>query len=304
MVHTYTHRADVGQSCKPTCITYSFIESTKSKIGLCPLVFTGYPIKCCLKVKVLLVIPVLISSTLFSAFMGVFVYALFGTSKDVTLGPTAILSLITASAISNCTNKVACATLLTFLCGIIQLVMGIFNLGMYCNTHVVYVLLFLLHSCMCLMVCMLVYRIFDWLHTSPCDQWFHISSSSHYSRRTAQGILCVYVCTMQVAEWEWASVCTTINTGFFSQHLIGVKTSGHRPIFDFVLSMKETLWQLPNVKWALAIRSVMYNTNALSLCEWNLRYYNCFCNQSVGSTVGCLLHSYSFVSPGEKDTNL
>ena len=58
-------------------------------------------------------------------------YALFGTSKDVTLGPTAILSLITASAISNCTNKVACATLLTFLCGIIQLVMGIFNLGMY-----------------------------------------------------------------------------------------------------------------------------------------------------------------------------
>ena len=67
--------------------------------------------------------------------MGVFVYALFGTSKDVTLGPTAILSLITASAISNCTDKVACATLLTFLCGLVQLVMGIFNLGKLNNYY-------------------------------------------------------------------------------------------------------------------------------------------------------------------------
>ena len=62
-------------------------------------------------------------------------YALFGTSKDVTLGPTAILSLITASAISNCTDKVACATLLTFLCGLVQLVMGIFNLGKLNNYY-------------------------------------------------------------------------------------------------------------------------------------------------------------------------
>ena len=77
---------------------------------------------------------------LFSAFMGVFVYTLFGTSKDVTLGPTAILSLITASAIGNCSNKVACAALLTLLCGLIQFTMGVLNLG----TVYLYV------QCMCL----------------------------------------------------------------------------------------------------------------------------------------------------------
>ena len=31
---------------------------------------------------------------LYSSFMGVFLYTLLGTSKDVTLGPTAIMSLI------------------------------------------------------------------------------------------------------------------------------------------------------------------------------------------------------------------
>ena len=31
---------------------------------------------------------------LYSSFMGVFIYCLMGTSKDVTLGPTAIMSLI------------------------------------------------------------------------------------------------------------------------------------------------------------------------------------------------------------------
>ena len=61
--------------------------------------------------------------------MGVFVYTLFGTSKDVTLGPTAILSLITVSAINGCADPVACATLLTLLCGLIQFTMGILNLG-------------------------------------------------------------------------------------------------------------------------------------------------------------------------------
>lgn len=38
---------------------------------------------------------------LYSAFMGVFVYAIFGTAKDVTVGPTALMSLIVAAAFSS-----------------------------------------------------------------------------------------------------------------------------------------------------------------------------------------------------------
>ena len=36
---------------------------------------------------------------LYTAFMGCFIYAVLGTSKDISLGPTAILSLLTATLI-------------------------------------------------------------------------------------------------------------------------------------------------------------------------------------------------------------
>lgn len=37
---------------------------------------------------------------LYSSFMGPFLYVVFGTAKDVTLGPTAIMSLLVASTLS------------------------------------------------------------------------------------------------------------------------------------------------------------------------------------------------------------
>jgi len=68
--------------------------------------------------------------------MGCFIYVLFGTSKDVTLGPTAILSLLTASITDNCDSdlersdlRVPCAIALTFFSGAIQLAVGMLNLG-------------------------------------------------------------------------------------------------------------------------------------------------------------------------------
>ena len=57
---------------------------------------------------------------------------LFGTSKDITLGPTAILSLLTASLTEPCgdqDSRIACAMALTFLSGAIQLAVGLVNLG-------------------------------------------------------------------------------------------------------------------------------------------------------------------------------
>lgn len=63
---------------------------------------------------------------LYSAFMGGFIYTLLGTSKDVTLGPTAIMSLLCFSVVGGQPRR---AVLLTLLCGVIQAVMALLRLG-------------------------------------------------------------------------------------------------------------------------------------------------------------------------------
>ncbi|XP_019499836.1 PREDICTED: sodium-independent sulfate anion transporter [Hipposideros armiger] len=63
---------------------------------------------------------------LYSAFMGCFVYFFLGTSRDVTLGPTAIMSLLVSSYTF---HEPAYAVLLAFLSGCIQLAMGFLRLG-------------------------------------------------------------------------------------------------------------------------------------------------------------------------------
>ncbi|XP_054896825.1 sodium-independent sulfate anion transporter [Poeciliopsis prolifica] len=63
---------------------------------------------------------------LYSAFMGGFIYTLLGTSKDVTLGPTAIMSLLCFSVVGGQPHR---AVLLSLLCGVIQAVMALLRLG-------------------------------------------------------------------------------------------------------------------------------------------------------------------------------
>ncbi|XP_041265000.1 sodium-independent sulfate anion transporter isoform X6 [Onychostruthus taczanowskii] len=63
---------------------------------------------------------------LYSSFMGCFVYCLLGTAKDVTLGPTAIMSLLVSSYAF---HQPVYAVLLAFLSGCIQLAMGLLRLG-------------------------------------------------------------------------------------------------------------------------------------------------------------------------------
>ncbi|XP_066472566.1 sodium-independent sulfate anion transporter [Tiliqua scincoides] len=65
---------------------------------------------------------------LYSSFMGCFVYCLLGTSKDVTLGPTAIMSLLVSSYAF---HDPVYAILLSFLSGCIQIVMGLLHLGLF-----------------------------------------------------------------------------------------------------------------------------------------------------------------------------
>ncbi|XP_049869042.1 sodium-independent sulfate anion transporter-like [Pectinophora gossypiella] len=64
---------------------------------------------------------------LYSSFMGCFVYMIFGSCKDITLGPTALLALMTYQQIQG--RNFDYAVLLCFLTGVVQLIMGILHLG-------------------------------------------------------------------------------------------------------------------------------------------------------------------------------
>ncbi|XP_065341247.1 sodium-independent sulfate anion transporter-like [Cloeon dipterum] len=64
---------------------------------------------------------------LYSAFMGCFMYIIFGGCKDITIGPTALMSLMTYDQVKG-KNK-DFAVLLCFLTGCVQMLFGILNLG-------------------------------------------------------------------------------------------------------------------------------------------------------------------------------
>ncbi|KAJ3382408.1 hypothetical protein HDU84_004335 [Entophlyctis sp. JEL0112] len=72
---------------------------------------------------------------LYTSFIGALLYALFATSKDVTIGPTAVLSLAVGQALStyasgaSTADQVLFAVTLAFWTGIIQLIIGLFRFG-------------------------------------------------------------------------------------------------------------------------------------------------------------------------------
>ncbi|GAA5907074.1 hypothetical protein JCM6882_005162 [Rhodosporidiobolus microsporus] len=74
---------------------------------------------------------------LYSSFVGVMIYALFATSKDVTIGPVAVMSLQVSKVIQHVQDQPGGAdipgyiigTVLALLCGIIVLGIGLLRLG-------------------------------------------------------------------------------------------------------------------------------------------------------------------------------
>lgn len=64
---------------------------------------------------------------LYSSFVGCFIYIFFGSCKEITLGPTALMALMTYQQVQN--RNVDYAVLLCFLSGVVQLLMAILNLG-------------------------------------------------------------------------------------------------------------------------------------------------------------------------------
>lgn len=68
---------------------------------------------------------------LYSSFVGTFIYLLFGTSKVVPMGPTAIVALLVNNTIGS--RGPTYATLLCFLTGIIQTLMSTAGMGIIIN---------------------------------------------------------------------------------------------------------------------------------------------------------------------------
>ncbi|XP_043479223.1 sodium-independent sulfate anion transporter [Leptopilina heterotoma] len=70
---------------------------------------------------------------LYGSFLGCFIYIIFGSCKDVPVGPTAIASLLTYQTVAHLDDKVSHALLLCFIAGVFELLMGIFGLGFIIN---------------------------------------------------------------------------------------------------------------------------------------------------------------------------
>ncbi|XP_044017323.1 sodium-independent sulfate anion transporter-like isoform X2 [Aphidius gifuensis] len=69
---------------------------------------------------------------LYGSFLGCLIYILFGSSKDIAFGPSAIVSLLTFQTISHLNegpDRIQHAILLCLLSGVVELLMGIFGLG-------------------------------------------------------------------------------------------------------------------------------------------------------------------------------
>ncbi len=57
-------------------------------------------------------------------------YCIFGSCKDITIGPTALMSLMTYQQVVG--RNADFAVLLCFTSGVVQLLMGLFHLGKFC----------------------------------------------------------------------------------------------------------------------------------------------------------------------------
>jgi sodium-independent sulfate anion transporter 11 len=69
---------------------------------------------------------------LYTSFIGVLIYPFFGTSKDITVGPTAVLSLLTGQLVARVEPSIPATTAAvttTFIAGIFSLVLNAFKLG-------------------------------------------------------------------------------------------------------------------------------------------------------------------------------
>jgi solute carrier family 26 (sodium-independent sulfate anion transporter), member 11 len=66
---------------------------------------------------------------LYSAFAGSIIYMFLGTVREVSIGPTSLMSIITVSYTYE--KPIEYVFIMTFVCGCVEMLMGIFRLGKY-----------------------------------------------------------------------------------------------------------------------------------------------------------------------------
>ena len=98
----------VGITMVPQCLAYGSLAYLKPEVGL------------------------------YSSFAGQFIYILMGTSKDCSVGPDAVLSMVIGGIISSInplyeSYDPSCAPILALVSGLILIAMAIFKLGFIAN---------------------------------------------------------------------------------------------------------------------------------------------------------------------------
>ena len=66
---------------------------------------------------------------MYTAFAGPIIYAFFGSVRQITVGPTAVMALMTLEYTSK--GGAPYAVVLSFWAGCLELLAGLFNFGMY-----------------------------------------------------------------------------------------------------------------------------------------------------------------------------
>src|SRR5690606_38250259 len=75
---------------------------------------------------------------LYASLVPLILYAIFGTSRQLSVGPVAMVALMVATGVSSIAEPgtdeyIALAILLAFMIGVIQLIMGILRMGFLVN---------------------------------------------------------------------------------------------------------------------------------------------------------------------------
>ena len=144
---------------------------------------------------------------LYSSFMGCFVYCIFGTSKDITIGPTAILSLMVSTYnIPHCGDL---AVLFSLYVGIILLFMGIFHLGFLVKFVSVPVISAFTSAAAITIACSQIKDLSGILYTSRAffqnliQQFKQIKSWNYYDLGFGIGCMIILLLMRQLSKLKW-----------------------------------------------------------------------------------------------------
>ena len=113
----------VGLTVMPQALAYATLAGLEPQVTT----FDSHRSVEMFSTETLAFLMLLLQYGLYSAFVGCFVYTIFGTCKDITIGPTALMALMTYQQIAG--RNTDYAMLLCFLTGVVQLVMAILHLG-------------------------------------------------------------------------------------------------------------------------------------------------------------------------------